>query len=186
MSPRRAKKKAARKPAKRRTGPKRAPRRPAKKRVAKRTAKKRATRRPSKRARLKLVRRPAAKKKAVRVAKRPRRPRPPAFAGAVASASARDLALFDLVRARVEVQAAFQGMVASTAEQPIAEGKWSPRQIALHLHYWDREMLPWVEKAYLHNQRPPHTHDDVLAENVSSQEELGAHDWETARRLMQQ
>ena len=116
-------------------------------------------------------------------AKRAARPKP--FAGALASASAKDLALFDLVRARVELSAAFQGMTAASAEMPLGEGKWSPRQVVLHVYYWDREMLPWVEKAYQQRVKPPHTMDDILAENESSQAELSGHDWETAKRMLQ-
>ena len=202
MSPARTKKKArraTRRPAKRATARKparkTATRKSAKRKPARRTAASRRSAakrtaaarrngsRPKRAAVLKLVKRANPR---ARAAKPARQPRPPAFAGAVASASARDLALFDLVRARVEVQAAIQGMVAASAEVPTAEGKWNPRQIVLHLHYWDREMLPWVEKAFLHDQRPPHTHDDILAANVTSQQELGAHDWDSARRLMQQ
>ena len=172
--------------AKRRAAAKRAP---AKKRV---TAGKSA---PARRATLKLVARPAARakrppaakaKRPAAAARKPASPRHKPFGGALAGASAKDLALFDLVRARVEVQAAIQGMVAASAEAPIAEGKWSPRQIVLHLHYWDREMLPCIEKAHRHNQRPPHTMPDILAENTSSQREFAAHDWDVARRLMQQ
>jgi len=149
----------------------------AKKVVRRAVAKQSAGRKPA----LALVKRPAPKP----ARRRRATPRPKAFAGAIASASAKDLALFDLVRARVELSAAFQGMTAASAEIPIAEGKWSPRQVALHVYYWDREMLPWIEKAYQRSVRPPHTMDDILAENESSQQELAGHDWETAKRLLQ-
>lgn len=112
-----------------------------------------------------------------------REPRP--FAGAMENASAKDLAIFDLVRARVEVQAAIQGLQPDAAVRPVGEGKWSPREIVLHLHYWDREMLPWVERAWRHDERPPHTKDQILAENGSFLGELGHHDWDEARRLLQ-
>jgi DinB superfamily len=146
---------------------------------------------------------PAARKAAVRARKlagpvalraklrvvrsRPTRPAPAPrpFAGAIAGATPKDLAIFDLVRARVEVQAAIQGLQSGTAEMPVAEGKWNPRQILLHLHYWDREMLPFIERAWLHDERPPHTHDQILAENDTLPGELGHHDWDEARRLMQ-
>ena len=147
----------------------------AKKKVAKRAVKKKTARKPAPR---KAAAKPAAKK--------PASPRHKPFQGAIAGASAKDLALFDLVRARVEVHGAIQGMLAASAETPVGEGKWNPRQIVLHLHFWDREMLPHVEPAYLHNRRPPHTKDDILAENAASQEELTGHDWEVAKRMMQQ
>jgi hypothetical protein len=180
VAPRRPAKKSARKPAK-----KSAPRRSAKKSAAKPAAKKSAAKRASKktagRPKLKVVARkaPAKPKPAAKT------PAPKPFAGATAGASAKDLALFDLVRARVEVQAAIQGLMAGSAEAAIGDGKWNPRQIVLHLHYWDREMLPCVEPAWRENRRPPHTRQDILSENQESQGELGHHDWEEARRLMQ-
>jgi hypothetical protein len=112
-------------------------------------------------------------------------PKPRPFAGALENASAKDLAIFDLVRARVEVQAAIQGLQPGTAERPVDAGKWSPRQIVLHLHYWDREMLPYVERAWRHDERPPHTKDQILTENGSFLGELDHHEWDEARRLMQ-
>ncbi len=205
-----AKRGAAKRAAKRRAATKPAKRGAVKKATARRAAPKRATKAAPKRARragkaatrgaarkaaragsarratLHLVTRPAAKPAAPRGAKQPAAPRHRPFGGAIEGASAKDLALFDLVRARVEIQAAVQGMLAASAEVPVAEGKWNPRQIVLHLHYWDREMLPYVEPAWRENRRPPHTRDEILAENESSQRELGAHDWEEARRLMQQ
>ncbi|MEO5618865.1 MAG: DinB family protein [Candidatus Eisenbacteria bacterium] len=178
MSPKRAKKKNAAK----RAGKKAALRKSAAKRPAKRPAKKKAALR--KRATKKSAREKAAVRKVAATSK-PASPRHRPFGGAIAGASAKDLALFDLVRARVEVQAAIQGMVAASAEVPAGEGKWNPRQIVLHLHYWDREMLPHVEPAALHNRRPPHTREDIQAENASSQQDLAGRDWEVAKRLMQ-
>lgn len=125
---------------------------------------------------------------AVPVKKAPKKvaaPKPRPFAGAMENASAKDLAIFDLVRARVEVQAALQGLQSDSANRPVDEGKWSPREIVLHLHYWDREMLPYVERAWRHDERPPHTHDQILTENGSFLGELGHHDWDEARRLLQ-
>jgi hypothetical protein len=200
-----ARRKPAKKAAKKRTAPKRAVKRAAPKRakaktrapkraaarrkVAKRSAPKRAR---AKRATPKRAARP---KRTVRpklaIVKRPTpraavaKPKHKPFGKALEGASAKDLVLFDLVRARVEVQAATQGMVAGSAETPIAEGKWNPRQIVLHLYYWDREMLPWIETAYSQGRRPPHTMKDILDENDSSQIDLGAHDWDEARRLAQ-
>lgn len=121
-------------------------------------------------------------------ARRPKKlaaPKPRPFAGAMENASAKDLAIFDLVRARVEVQAAIQGLQSGPADRPVEDGKWSPREIVLHLHYWDREMLPYVERAWRHDERPPHTKDQILTENSSFLAELGHHDWDEARRLLQ-
>jgi hypothetical protein len=175
-------------PAKKAAAKKSARKRPAAKRVRaakhqvvakKKTAAKRAHGASKRKPALQLVKR--AKPRSAK----PKRAAKP-FAGAIASASAKDLALFDLVRARVELSAAVQGMTASSAETPIAGGKWSPRQVVLHVYYWDREMLPWVEKAYQRGVKPPHTMDDILAENETSQIELAGHDWETAKRMLQQ
>lgn len=137
---------------------------------------------PGRRAELKVV---LARKPARRRAKPSARPKPAPFAGAIENASAKDLAIFDLVRARVEVQAAIQGLQPASADRPVDEGKWSAREIVLHLHYWDREMLPYLERAWRHDERPPHTKEQILAENASFLAELGAHDWDEARRLMQ-
>lgn len=189
------KKRVGRKGAPRTSGAKKSARKAAKQsaRGAAKKPARRAAGRPPKRPVLKVVARPAAQPakpartaKSTAAAKKPASPRHKPFGGAIAGASAKDLALFDLVRARVEVQGAIQGMVAASAETPVAEGKWNPRQIVLHLHYWDREMLPHIEPAYLHNRRPPQTRDDILAENASSQQDLAGHDWEVAKRLMQQ
>jgi hypothetical protein len=149
--------------------------RPARAKAPRKATPARRARRPA----LAIVRRPAPRRKR---APRPSRP----FEGALASASAKDLALFDLVRARVEIHAAVQGMAPASADTPIAEGKWSPRQILLHLHYWDREMLPWVERAWQQNRRPPHTMEQILSENEAAQVALSDQDWESTRRLMQQ
>jgi len=173
--------KAAKKSAPRKAAKKSSPRKTAKKSAPRKTAKKPA-RRPKLRVvprRTRLSRVPAAR------ASKPASPRHRPFGGAIAGASAKDLALFELVRARVEVQAAIQGMVAASAETPVGEGKWNPRQILLHLYYWDREMLAYVEPAWRHDQRPPHTKNDILSENEASLGELARHDWEEARRLMQ-
>jgi len=178
---RRARKKAAK------AGPKRTAKRTA--RRASRASRKAATspartartaaapkpRKAAPRVRLRVVRRKAAKAA----------PKPRPFAGAIENASAKDLAIFDLVRARVEVQAAIQGLQPGSAEQPVDAGKWSPREILLHLHYWDREMLPYLERAWRHDERPPHTREQILAENQAFLGELGPHDWDEARRLMQ-
>jgi hypothetical protein len=136
---------------------------------------------PGRHAELKVVFAEKPKKPAKKLAA----PKPRPFAGAMENATAKDLAIFDLVRARVEVQAAIQGLQPAVADQPVEDGKWSPREIVLHLHYWDREMLPYVERAWRHDERPPHTKDQILAENGEFLGELGRHDWDEARRLLQ-
>jgi hypothetical protein len=54
----------------------------------------------------------------------------------------------------VTVQAAVQGMARAAAEQPMDPGSWTPRQLILHLAYWDQEFLRALEPALLGN-RPP-------------------------------
>ena len=206
---------AARKAASRKAGPKPGPKRTAKKsgsRASRKAAKATAANRKAAKPAAKPARRAPATKPATKVAirrtgvrtpgrhaelkvvsaekvaKRPKKvtaPKPRPFAGAMENASAKDLAIFDLVRARVEVQAAIQGLQPDTANRAVDTGKWSPREIVLHLHYWDREMLPYVERAWRHDERPPHTKDQILHENGSFLGELGHHDWDEARRLLQ-
>lgn len=210
-----AKKNSARRGGRKKTAKKKAARRsPAKKKSARRTPKKaakrtvRPARKPAKKSaprRAKAAKRSASRKVTIRrtgvrtpgrhaelnivlAEKSPKEiaaPKPRPFAGAMENASAKDLAIFDLVRARVEVQAAIQGLQPDTANRPIEAGKWSPREIVLHLHYWDREMLPYVERAWRHDEKPPHTKDQILTENDAFLGELGHHDWDEARRLLQ-
>lgn len=134
-----AKKRPARKAARKRVTKKRPARKAAKQRAAgKRVAKKRPTR--------KVAKRPAAgpPAKAAKPASKPRAPRPAApaaFAPQKAGATAKDLLLFELERARVSVLAAIQGLGAGTAMQPMGEGKWSIHEIVLHLAVRDRARL---------------------------------------------
>jgi hypothetical protein len=55
----------------------------------------------------------------------------------------------------------------------------------LHLVYWDREMQAALEDCYQHNRKPPQTHEDVLRLNPVGVAELSHHDWEAAKRLLQ-
>jgi uncharacterized damage-inducible protein DinB len=65
----------------------------------------------------------------------------PAFAPQRAAASPRDLLLFELARARASVQAAVQGLAGGSAERPLAPGKWTVREVALHLVARDEARL---------------------------------------------
>ena len=111
-------------------------------------------------------------------------PVPPAFAGAKAGASAKDLVLFELERARVSVHAAFQGMSEAAANQPIADGKWSPRQIVLHLARWDRDVAAWVEPVYSQNRKPPFEWSQLTAHNDACMVEMSSIGWEEAKRFL--
>ena len=108
------------------------------------------------------------------------------FSGARANASAKDLALFRLERARVAVSAAIQGMTAGVANRPIAPGKWSVRQMVLHLAFWDREVLArHLEPAAARGQRASIARDELETMNAAGVAALEHHDWEEARRLLQ-
>jgi hypothetical protein len=75
-------------------------------------------------------------------------PPPPAFPQAQ-SGTRRQKLLFELVRARVAVHAAIQGLQPGSVEQ-IAPGRgWSVRHHVLHLHATDRAVLRSLEAALL-------------------------------------
>ncbi len=61
-----------------------------------------------------------------------------AFAPQRAGASEKELLLFELQRARVALVAAIKGIGSHVADRPIAEGKWSPRELVLHCAVRDR------------------------------------------------
>lgn len=69
----------------------------------------------------------------------------PAFAPQKSGASEKDLVVFEIQRARVAVMAAIQGLGAGTAMRPVAQGKWSIREIVLHLAVRDRVRLDEFE-----------------------------------------
>ena len=172
-------KRAVRRASARRVVKKARARRAVKKAVRKRAA--RGAKRPS----LTLVKRAkAAKPKSPRVARGSGKPAGP-FAAAKAGASAKDLALFEFVRARVAVHAAVQGMAPASADQPGAPGKWSARETLLHLAYWDHEMWRAVEEAFQHNRRPRTTHEEIERINPGAIAALAHLDWESAKRLVQ-
>jgi len=139
--------------------------------------KKKAARRP----RLQVVARPAPK---------PLKARTPVevteFSGAKAGATRKDLALFGLERARVAVHAAIQGLGPGAANRPVAPGKWSPRQMVLHLAFWDREIVQkHLEPAAAHNQRADIRRSRLDALNAAGLVALEHYDWEAAKRLLQ-
>lgn len=71
----------------------------------------------------------------------PAEPVPPAFSRQRAHATRRDELLFELTRARAAVRAAVQGLGGGNAERPVAPGKWSIKEIVLHLGERDRARL---------------------------------------------
>lgn len=143
----------AKKVARRRAAKPAAKRETTKRKAAKRAATKRATakRRTTKRAaatgaaaKHTATKRTTAKRTArPAIARRPaRRPAAPAaFAPQKAGASAKDLLLFEIERARVAVTAAIQGLGAGSAARPVGEGRWSIHEVVLHLTGRDRVRL---------------------------------------------
>ncbi|MGE5132893.1 MAG: hypothetical protein ACM32E_08275 [Gemmatimonadota bacterium] len=183
---------APRKAAKKRTAKKRAARRAAPRKVAKkRAAKKRSARRAAPR---KVAKKRTAKKRVVRKAAAPRWPRPArpapapaAFEPQKAEATAKELLLFELERARVTVIGAIQGLGSGTAMQPVAEGKWSPHEIVLHLSMRDRVRLDEFDSMLAGNAASWAGIDDpaVHAEmNERHLEPLRHLSWDEAVRLL--
>jgi uncharacterized damage-inducible protein DinB len=164
-------KRATRKKARRKVA-KRATRKKARKKTAKRPTRKAARKRVVKRATKKTARKKAAKRKAAPkksakpkaapkktakaakpsakapapialVAKRKTASRAPA--ARADDRTVKESALFELMRARAVVLAVIEGLDASSAEQPLAEGKWSAREVVLHLAARDRARLREME-----------------------------------------
>src|SRR5207244_5029675 len=79
--------------------------------------------------------------------------KPPASAGAKRrsfpvrdTASSRQQLLFELMRARVGVRAALQGIGAAAAAVPLRAGGWTVRETALHLLSRDAQANGWVAR----------------------------------------
>ena len=62
-------------------------------------------------------------------------------------ATPRQLALFEIVRARARVVAAIHGIAPAAAERCPAAGRWSVREAVLSLHAWDVECARALEPA---------------------------------------
>jgi len=69
------------------------------------------------------------------------------FAPAITGASARHLALFEVVRARVTLHASLQGLPPGNGEQRVEPGRWTLRETLLHLIHYDREAIAALESA---------------------------------------
>ena len=119
---------------------------------------------------------------------RPRKttaPPPPAFPQA-AGAPAKQQLLFRIVKARATVLAAIQGMTAATAEQPLGEGKWSSREVVLHLVTRDRVRLREMEAA-LRGIRPSWDGADAERQTRINEEDLAPLrplGWDESLRLL--
>ena len=108
----------------------------------------------------------------------------PAFASQRSHASLKQQVLFDLERGRVAVHAAIQGMTGGHADTPIAPGKWSPRQLVLHLAFWDRFVLNAIPFALHQNECPNYDDMDLDAINAQGLLLYGEADWDEARRIL--
>jgi hypothetical protein len=91
--------------------------------------------------------RPALSVVAGRPRKGPPRVAPPPAFPQTAGASDKQRVLFRLVRARAQVLAAVQGLVVGAAAQPLGVGKWTAREVVLHLACRDRARLREFEPA---------------------------------------
>jgi uncharacterized damage-inducible protein DinB len=161
-----AKRAAARKPKTKRTTVKRGAKTAARKRAAKRA-----------------VRKPAAKRSHLRVLPRPT---PPAFPQAQGGSN-KQRVLFELVRARTQLMAALQGLSAGAGEQPLGPGKWSVREMVLHLVTRDRARLREMEAALL-GRRGSWIGQGEAANAEMNERDLAPlrhHDWDQTLRLLQ-
>jgi hypothetical protein len=129
-------------------------------------------------AKLRVIRKPA---------RRPAPARAPSSFPQREGASAKQLLLFDLVRARARLQAALQGLVAGAAELRPAPGGLSLREMVLHLHAWDLEVEHALEPA-LRGRRPPWMDLEGAALDRANEELLAplrALGWDEALRRFQ-
>ncbi len=102
----------------------------------------------------------------------------------LAKGATRVAAVRDLERGCDAVLAAIQGLKADTAERPIAPGKWSPKQIVVHLAYWDEWMLGVLPPAIVKNRRPePLTEARVNAANAQAVTAGSTLSWDDVRSL---
>lgn len=178
-----AKKKAVKKQAASPARKKRAAAKPARRPTPKRTAK------PAKKpvAKPARVKAPAAKRAKPAVRKAPPPAFTPAFTPQREGANPKELLLFDMQRARVAVMAAIQGLTAPSADRPVAPGKWSVREIILHLIVRDRVRLDEFEPV-LGGRAPSWAALDEAAMARVNELHLGPLrplSWEEAVRLLQ-
>ncbi len=111
----------------------------------------------------------------------------PAFEPQRQIANPKELLLFELQRARVAVMASIQGITGGTADRPTAPGKWSVREIVLHLIVRDRVRLDEFA-AVLGGARPSGIALDEVAMARMNELHLGPLrplSWDEAVRLLQ-
>jgi hypothetical protein len=155
------------------------------------STKKRAAKKPSARAR--SAKRPARRRAALAIVPKPaatRRPRathPPAPAFPQREgASAKQLLLFELLRARAALLGALQGLTPGAADRPMGEGKWSARETVLHLLTRDLARLREMEAALQGRRASWETYDDATMSRVNAETlaPLRHLPWDEALRLM--
>jgi hypothetical protein len=132
------------------------------------------------------IRRAARKVAPRRALAQPPRPVPPAFAVQRANATPREELLFELQRARASVKAAVQGLGAGLADSPVAPGKWSIKEIVLHLSERDRVRLEEFARTI---GGQPRSWAGVQKREETDQNEvhlspLRAHSWDDALRRL--
>ena len=177
--------KVARKVVAKKRAVKRVVRKAAKKVAAKKRAVKRVVRKAARKRVVKRVIRKVAKKRAVK--RVTRRAVPAAFASQRAGASAKDLLLFEIERARVAVLASIQGIGGGTAMQPTAPGKWSIHEIVLHLAVRDRIRLEEFDSMLAGNEASWAGVTDTAeqaAENEAGLAPVRDMSWDDAVRLL--
>jgi hypothetical protein len=100
------------------------------------------------------------------------------------TASAKQLLRFELARARAAVLSAVQGLTPGSGNDPIAPGKWTPREIVLHLVTRDEARLRELD-AVLRGANPSWKGTEDWTEiNETNLAPLRHHDWEEALRLL--
>ena len=114
------------------------------------------------------------------------RPVPPAFAAQRANATPREELLFELQRARASVKAAVQGLAMGLAEQPVAPGKWTIKEIVLHLAERDRVRLEEFSRTIGGQPRSwlGSSHAEEAEVNEVHLSPLRAHSWDDAIRRL--
>ena len=110
---------------------------------------------------------------------------PPAFPQ-TAGASSKNLVLFRLVKARAQLLAAIQGLVPGAAGQPLGVGKWSPREVVLHLCCRDRARLREFEAALrgVPVSWQEYTEEEYAAVNARDLAAVSHLAWDEALRLL--
>ncbi len=122
-----------------------------------------------------------------RASARGRAPFRPAFESQRAGANPKELLLFELQRARVAFMAAVQGLPPGGAMRPLAEGKWSPLEIVLHVGVRDRVRLDEFERVLAGQPASwMGADEDAMAEmNARHLAPLRGTSWDDALRLLQ-